>query len=122
MNKIDRSFKNNRDFYIILTIVALAFVLTINTDLAEFSQHKDINIPTYFFYYSLGIDLLAVISLFLIFIYKKIGIILFPLLVLIHFGIHNYFLSTYLYSDITTLFVFVGAGLVAIIPRWKDFK
>lgn len=119
MNKVDKSFKNNKDYYLIFSLILLVFLLSVNTDLAEFSQHQALNIPTGFFYYTIGLDILIIISWILILLFRKIGVILFPLLVLLHFALHNYFLSTYLYSDTTTLFLFIGLGLIAIIPRWN---
>lgn len=122
MNSVDRSFKNNKDYYIIFGLIILVYLLSVNTDLAEFSQHRMINIPSGFFYYTLGVDLLVILSWILILFYRKPGVILFPVFVLLHFGLHNYFLSTYLYSDITVLFLFIGLGLMAVIPRWNILK
>lgn len=120
MGSTDKSFGKNKDFYIIFGLIFLVYLLSINTDLAEFSQHRDINIPSGFFYLTFGTDALIILSLLLIFFYKKIGVILFPVFVMLHFGLHNYFLSTYLYSDITVLFLFIGLGLLAVIPRWNS--
>ncbi|WP_312765006.1 hypothetical protein [Epilithonimonas sp.] len=122
MKAIDKSFKNNKDHYIIFGLIILVYMLSINTDLAELSQHRDINIPSGFFYYTLSVDVLVILSLILILFYRKLGVILFPFFVMIHFSLHNYFLSTYLYSDITVLFLYVGLGLLAIIPRWNSMK
>ncbi|MDP9956434.1 hypothetical protein [Epilithonimonas hungarica] len=122
MKAADKSFNNNKDHYIIFGLIILVYLLSINTDLAELSQHRIINIPSGFFYYTLGVDILVVISWILILFYKKLGVILFPVFVMVHFGLHNYFLSTYLYSDITVLFLYVGLGLLAIIPRWNYMK
>jgi len=120
MNSVDKSFKNNKDYYIFFGLILLVFLLSVNTDLAEFSQHQSLNIPSGFFYYTLGVDALVILSWILIVFFRKIGAVLFPILVLLHFSLHNYFLSTYLYSDITTLFLFIGLGLIAIIPRWNN--
>ena len=120
MKSVDKSFKNNKDYYLSFGLILLVFLLSVNTDLAEFSQHQSLNIPTGFFYYTFGVDILVILSWILILFFRKIGVILFPVLVMLHFGLHNYFLSTYLYSDITALFLFVGVGLIAIIPRWND--
>ncbi|MPT30776.1 MAG: hypothetical protein E2600_03740 [Chryseobacterium sp.] len=122
MKAADKSFNNNKDHYIIFGLIILVYLLSINTDLAELSQHRIINIPSGFFYYTLGVDILVVISWMLILFYKKLGVILFPVFVMVHFELHNYFLSTYLYSDITVLFLYVGLGLLAIIPRWNYMK
>lgn len=120
MNSVDKSFKNNKDYYVFFGLILLVFLLSVNTDLAEFSQHQSLNIPSGFFYYTLGVDVLVIFSWILIMFFRKIGAVLFPILVLLHFSLHNYFLSTYLYSDITTLFLFIGLGLIAIIPRWNN--
>lgn len=122
MNSVDRSFKNNKDYYLIFGLILLIFGLSVNTDLAEFSQHKDIAIPSNFFYYTLGVDALVLVSWILLILFRKAGVILFPLFVFIHFALHNYFLSTYLYSDITALFAFIGLGLFAVIPRWNIMR
>lgn len=122
MESIDKSFNKNKDHYIIFGLIILVYLLSINTDLAEFSQHRLINIPSGFFYYTLGLDVLVILSWLLILFYRKIGVILFPIFVMVHFSLHNYFLSTYLYSDITVLFLYIGLGLFAIIPRWYSMK
>lgn len=116
---MEKSFKNNKDYYIIFGLILLVYLLSINTDLAEYSQHSAIHIPAGFFYYTFGLDLLVVASWVFVLFFKKIGVVLFPIFVLLHFLIHNYFLSTYLYSDITVLFLYIGLGLLALIPRWK---
>lgn len=122
MDNIDRSYKNNKDHYLIFGLILLVFLLSINTDLQQFSQHDLVNIPSGFFYMTFGADLLVLLSWILILFYRKIGVILFPLFVLVHFGLHSYFLNTYLYSDITVLFLFIGLGLLAVIPRWNDLR
>ncbi|MNK89714.1 hypothetical protein D3C87_1097330 [compost metagenome] len=122
MESIDRSFKNNKDYYLIFGLILLVFLLSVNTDMEEYKLHKQINIPQGFFYYTFGVDILVVISWFLIIFFRKLGVILFPLFVAVHFFLHNYFLSTFLYSDVTVLFLFIGLGLLAIIPRWNVLK
>lgn len=122
MNSVAEKFRRNKSFYIIFGLILLVFFLSINTDLAELSQHKAINIPSGFFYYTIGIDVFAILSWLLIIFKKKAGVILFPIFIMLHFGLHNYFLSTYLYSDITALFLYVGLGLLEIIPRWKSLR
>lgn len=118
----DKSFKGNKYFYGILIFLLLHFYMSVNTDLAEFSQHKDINIPIWYFYIVFTVDALVVLSLGLIAMFKKVGVIAFPVFIISHFLIHSYFLSTFLYSDVSVLFFFVGLGLLMIIPRWKDFS
>ncbi|WP_300672856.1 hypothetical protein [Soonwooa sp.] len=120
--KLDKSWAANKYFYGILIFLGLHFYLSVNTDLAEYTQHTDINIPTWYFYIVFAVDALAVLSLILIAMYKKIGVYAFPFFLIVHFLIHNYFLSTFLYSDVSVLFFFVGLGLLVVIPRWKDFR
>ena len=57
-----------------------------------------------------------------IYFYRKIGVILFPVAILFHFYLHEFYLSTMLYSDLFTLFSYVALGLLAIIPKWNFFK
>ncbi|WP_312825806.1 hypothetical protein [Epilithonimonas sp.] len=122
MDSADRSFKNNKDYYLFFGLIILVYFLSINTDYAEYSLHQQINIPSNFFYYTFGVDILVIISWILILLYRKVGVILFPIFVAIHFLLHNYFLSTFLYSDITVIFLYIGVGLLAIIPRWSFLK
>lgn len=122
MESLDKSFKNNKDYYLIFGLVFLVFLMSVNTDITEYSLHQEINIPKGFFYYTFGIDALIFISWLLIIFFRKIGVILFPLFVLVHFALHNYFLSTFLYSDVTVLFLYIGLGLLAVIPRWNVLK
>lgn len=120
--KPNRSFKANIDLYGVLIFLFLHFLLSVNTDMAEYSQHKDINIPTWYFYLVFSVDILVVLSLILIALYKKAGVIAFPFFMVVHFLMHSYFLSTFLYSDVSVLFFYVGLGLLMIIPRWKVFS
>lgn len=119
---IDKSFKNNPFFYGVLIFLLLHFYLSVNTDLLQYSQHEDINIPFWYFYIIFTIDILVVLSLALIALYKKVGVITLPLFVMLHFICHNYFLSTFLYSDVSFLSFYVGLGLLVVIPRWKEFN
>lgn len=122
MKSEDKSFRNNKDYYLFFGLIILVFFLSINTDWIEYSLHQKINIPSNFFYYTFGTDLLVIISWIFIMFFRKVGIILFPLFVAIHFALHNYYLSTFLYSDVTVLFLYIGLGLLAIIPRWNVLK
>ena len=91
-------------------------------DLDEFLQSKEIHIPQWYFYLIFSVDVLIILSLVLIFFYKKWGVYLFPVMVALHFIFHNYYLSTFLYTDVTNIFLFTGLGLLAFIPKWKFFK
>lgn len=111
-------------FIIALVGMALFMMMGIGIDVDQFLQHqdKDINIPNWYFYIIFFIDILAILSIVFIYFYRKIGVILFPIAIVLHFFCHNYFLNTFLYSDIMALFVFVGIALLSIIPKWQFFK
>ncbi len=107
-------------FVAALVLMLILVGLSINTDLQHYVS--DDNVPMWFFYGLFFVDVLMVLSLLLIYFYKKIGVSLLPITVGIHYIMHNYYLSTTLYSDLNLLFVFVGIGLFVIIPRWKFYK
>ena len=114
----------NKDFGFVLTLAALMLfsLMGVGIDFDEYSQHQEINIPLGYFYFIFLVDLLMILSLILIFFYKKIGVYIFPVALLTHFLAHNFFLSTFLYTDVTNMFLYVGVGLLAIIPKWQFFK
>ncbi len=120
-------FKNEdskKDIGFILSLAALLVfsLMGAGIDTDEFLQRKELNIPDDYFYLIFGVDLLMILGLILIFFYRKVGVFLFPLAVLTHYMLHNYYLSTFLYTDVTNLFLFISVGLVAFIPKWKFFK
>lgn len=105
--------------------LAALLVFTImgaGVDLDQYLQHDLLEIPGWYFYLIFSVDVLLFASLILIYFYRKIGVILFPLLVALHFYFHIYYLDTFLYTDITSLFIYTGIGLVAFIPKWQFFK
>lgn len=114
----------NKDFGFILAIAALMLfsVMGIGIDFDEFSQHQEINIPRGYFYFIFLVDLVMITSLIFIFFYRKIAAYTFPAAVVTHFLAHNFFLSTFLYTDVTNMFLYTGIGLLAIIPKWQFFK
>lgn len=109
-------------FYLALALMLLVLVLSINTDAAHFALREKTGVPVEFFWIIFTVDILIVLSFVLIFFYKKAGAVLFPFFVLIHFFLHNFYLSTILFSDLNLLFVYFAAGLLVIIPRWKFFR
>ncbi len=120
-------FKNEdskKDIGFILSLAALLVfsLMGAGIDTDEFLQRKELNIPDDYFYLIFGVDLLMILGLILIFFYRKVGVFLFPIAVLTHYMLHNYYLSTFLYTDVTNLFLFISVGLVAFIPKWKFFK
>ena len=114
----------NKDFGFVTTMVALMLfsLMSAGVDLDQFIQHKQINIPTGYFYFIFLVDLIMIGSVVLIYFYKKFAVYLFPVAVLTHFLVHNFYLSTFLYADVTVMFLYVGVGLLAIIPKWQFFK
>lgn len=109
-------------FYIAIGIILVFFGLMLNTDLAQFSQHKDTGIPGWFFNVLFPVDFIIIASVVLIFFYRKIGAYLFPVFALVHHVLYEFYLSTTLLSGLHLLFVYVGVGLLVVIPRWKAFK
>ena len=114
----------NKDFGFVLTLAALVLfsLMGVGIDFDEYTQHQEINIPTSYFYFIFLVDLIMIASVVFIFFYKKIGVYIFPVALLTHFLVHSFFLSTFLYTDVTNMFLYVGVGLLAIIPKWQFFK
>ena len=113
-----------KDMGFILSLIALLVFtfMGIGIDVDEYLQQQEINIPSWYFILIFSVDLLMLTGLVLIFFYKKIGIYLFPAAVISHYMIHHYYLNTFLYTDVTNLFLFVSIGLLAFIPKWKFFN
>lgn len=99
-------------------------VMGIGIDVDQYLQstEKDIVIPQWYFFIIFIIDAVILLSILLIYLYRKAGAIIYPLATVAHFMVHMYFLGTFLYSDVTALFVFTGVALLAIIPKWQFFK
>lgn len=114
--------KKTAGFYITLAALALFTLMGLGMDGDEFLQRKTLNIPDWYFILIFSVDALALISLVGISFFKKIAIYSFPIFVLLHFYLHQFYLSTFLYTDVTNLFLFIGVGLFTIIPKWKYFK
>lgn len=114
--------KKGWGFILALASLLLFTVMGLGIDIDEFLQHEYLNIPRWYFYVIFTIDALMMISLVLMFFYRKMGMFAFPILLVLHFLMHNYYLSTFLYTDVTNLFLFTGFGMLAIIPKWKFFK
>ena len=121
-NYFGESSKKTKGFIIALIIMLLSIGLSVNTDLAQFSEHEQVNIPLWFFYIIFGLDLLMIACVALIYYYRKIGVFLFPVIVFGHLLMNSFYLSTVRYSDFNVLFVYFMAILFVTIPRWKYFK
>ncbi|SDJ65216.1 hypothetical protein [Chryseobacterium jejuense] len=118
----DEDPKKGWGFVLAFAALMLFTVMGLGIDVDEYLQHEYLDIPRWYFYVIFSVDALMMIGLILMFFYKKIGIIMFPALLVMHFFMHNYYLSTFLYTDVTNLFLFTGFGMLAIIPKWKFFK
>lgn len=118
----DEDPKKGWGFILALASLLLFTFMGIGLDFDEYLQHETLNIPSGYFYFIFSIDILMIAGILLMFFYRKIGIILFPVMLVLHFFMHNYYLSTFLYSDVTNLFLFTGFGMLAIIPKWKFFR
>jgi len=118
----DEDPKKGWGFILALAPLLLFTFMGIGLDFDEYLQHETLNIPLGYFYFIFSIDILMIAGIVLMFFYRKIGIILFPVMLVLHFFMHNYYLSTFLYSDVTNLFLFTGFGMLAIIPKWKFFR
>lgn len=118
----DENPKKGWGFVLAFVALMLFTVMGLGIDVDEYLQHEYLEIPRWYFYIIFSIDLLMIIGLVLMFFYRKIGIFIFPALLVMHFFMHNYYLSTFLYTDVTNLFLFTGFGMLAIIPKWRFFK
>ncbi|MCU7612984.1 hypothetical protein N0B16_00890 [Chryseobacterium sp. GMJ5] len=118
----DEDPKKGLGFILALAALLLFTIMGVGIDVDEYLQHEFLNIPKWYFYFIFSIDILMIVSLALIYFYRKVGIFTFPVLLLLHFFMHNYYLSTFLYTDVTNLFLFTGFGMLAIIPKWKFFR
>ena len=118
----DEDPKKGLGFILALASLMLFTLMGVGLDSDEFLQHETLNIPTGYFYFIFSVDAAMILGIILIYFYRKIGVFLFPVALVLHFFMHNYYLSTFLYSDVTNLFLFIGFGLLAIIPKWKFFK
>ena len=124
---MDKNFKNEdpkKDMGFILSLGAILLfsLMGIGIDTDEFLQRVELHIPGHYFFLIFGVDLLMILGIVLIFFYRKVGVFLFPLAVLTHYILHSYYLNTFLYTDVTNLFLFISVGLLAFIPKWQFFK
>lgn len=118
----DEDPKKGIGFILALVALLLFTMMGVGLDFDEYLQHETLNIPTGYFYFIFSIDFLMIAGIVLMYFYRKMGIVLFPVMLVLHFFMHNYYLSTFLYSDVTNLFLFTGFGMLAIIPKWKFFR
>ena len=118
----DEDPKKGLGFILALAALMLFTLMGVGLDFDEYLQHETLNIPFGYFYFIFSVDILMIAGIVLMYFYRKIGIFLFPIAVVLHFMMHNYYLSTFLYTDVTNLFLYISVGLLAIIPKWQFFK
>lgn len=118
----NESPKKDLGFILSLGALLLFTLMGIGIDADEFLQRAELQIPHRYFFLISGVDFLMIAGIILIFFYRKIGIFLFPIAVLAHYLLHNFYLSTFLYTDVTNLFLYITIGLLAFIPKWQFFK
>ena len=111
-------------FYLSLAAMLIFALMGIGVDVDQFLQQQEghVQIPSWYFYLIFSVDALILLSVVLIYFYRKSGVFLFPLAMAAHFLFHIYYLDTFLYSDVTGLFLYTGIGLLAFIPKWQFFK
>lgn len=117
----NESPKKGAFFLIVLGFVLLFTLMSIGVDVDQYLQHNELKIPSWYFIIIFVVDVLMILSILLIFFYRKIGVFLYPILMGSHFYFHMYYLDTFLYNDVMALFLFVFS-LLAIIPKWQFFK
>lgn len=121
-NYFDNNPKKTTFYYLAIVVLFFFSMLSIGVDITEYSQQKDINIPSWFFLIIFIVDFLMIASLVAIFFYRKLGAYIYPIAITAHFFLHEFYLSTLLYSDLFNLFCYFALGLLAIVPKWKFFK
>lgn len=109
-------------FLLSLGALLLFSLMAFGVDYDEFINRADLKIPDFYFWIIFVVDVVAVAALVLIYLYRRLGVYLFPATIVVHFILHNYYLSTFLYTDVTNLFLFISVGLVAFIPKWQFLK
>lgn len=117
----NESPKKDTFFLISLGLVLLFTFMSVGVDVDQYLQHVELKIPSWYFIIIFTVDLLMIVSVVLMYHYRKIGVFAYPILMGMHFYFHMYYLDTFLYNDVMALFLFVFS-LLAIIPKWQFFK
>ncbi len=81
----DEDPKKGWGFILAFAALMLFTVMGLGIDVDEYLQHEYLEIPRWYFYVIFSVDALMMIGLVLMFFYKKIGIIMFPALLVLHF-------------------------------------
>ncbi|CAI9673698.1 hypothetical protein HZP39_15075 [Elizabethkingia anophelis] len=114
--------KRGTPFYLILGVLLLLLINNLNVDYMTVGMKEQMQIPQWYITLLFSLDALAILSLVGIYLFRKIAVYLFPVLIMIHFIIHLNYLMTFLYTDVFMMFFFIGVGLLVFIPKWRSFK
>ena len=112
----DEDPKKGWGFISAFAALMLFTIMGLGIDIDEYLQHEYLQIPRWYFFVIFSIDALMMLGLILMFFYRKIGIFMFPALLVLHFFMHNYYLSTFLYTDVTNLFLFGNYSEMEVFP------
>ena len=121
-NYFDNEPQKTTSFYVALGSLALFTLMGLGIDGDEFLQRDLLNIPIWYFFMIFLVDAFSLLSILGIAYFKKFAVYAFPVFVLLHFYMHQFYLDTFLYTDVTNLFLYIGVGLLMIIPKWRFFK
>ncbi|SFH97099.1 hypothetical protein [Halpernia frigidisoli] len=121
-NYFDNEPKKTTPFYLALGALALFTLMGLGIDGDEFLQRDTLQIPIWYFFMIFFVDAMSLLSILGIAFFRKFAVISFPVFVLMHFYLHQFYLETFLYTDVTNIFLYVGVGLLVIIPKWKYFE
>lgn len=105
-----------------LVLMLLSAFMGMGIDVDQYLQHREIKIPGWYFYLIFAVDVIIFVAALLIYLYRKVGVFLFPVGMLMHFFFHLYFLNTFVYSDLLAIFFYSSLCLLAVIPQWKFFR
>lgn len=121
-NSSSNSLQRGSFFWITLVVLFLFSMMMMGVDLDQMLQREEIHIPQWYFYIIFSVNAVMIAALVLLFFFKRLGLIVFPISVLLHFSFHIYFLGTFLYTDLMTLFMYFALGLLYFVPIWDKMK
>ncbi len=114
--------KYDTPFYLVLVVLLISLLNSFNIDYAADLQMEEMQAPLWFIVLLFALDTLAVAALAGIYFFRKWGLFSFALFPMVHFILHLHYYRVFLYSDIFTLFFFVGVALFVFIPKWRYFR
>jgi len=109
-------------FFVVLGILFLPLINNLVVDYLLVKIMEVSHIPLWYMVLLSSVNILTILSLIGIYSFRRVGIFLFPFLVILHFIIKLNYLGIFMYTDIFTLFFFIGIGLLVFIPKWSFFR